>query len=550
MDKVSSAPPTSTGATVLVSIVFFIMGLTPWLLVNGVFSELPILASILPEKYSIAAFMVICIQCGNILAFTFAFTQSQKRTFIRPARVVLGVYILALIVAFLLAFFWSNEVKITDTITKSIPLLVLVFFSGVVGSMSMVSVFPFASSYGVTMIGALSAGSGANGFVPSILALIQGAENPQPRFSVPVFFFILAGVIALTILCFIWIVLHKLPRSFLNSFESEKTPLLTNEIEGDSVPSLPLIASLKPIAMPLFHECYISILQYILVGILPYAFNGYGETSRVFLFWNTFAPIIVGAIGRLATIKIKYLNLLPQSLVQTGLWIFITQPRLSVQVFFFILAGVIALTILCFIWIVLHKLPRSFLNSFESEKTPLLTNEIEGDSVPSLPLIASLKPIAMPLFHECYISILQYILVGILPYAFNGYGETSRVFLFWNTFAPIIVGAIGRLATIKIKYLNLLPQSLVQTGLWIFITVQCFVQHDKTVLAWPIATIVCNTVYTALYGYEDTLNYQLIHVYLEPQYFERGSRFMGVFNQIGAFTGSFIGFFLVQYALS
>jgi hypothetical protein len=232
----------------------------------------------------------------------------------------------------------------------------------------MVSVFPFASAYGVTMIGALSAGSGANGFVPSILALIQGAENSAPRFSVQIFFFILAGVIAVTIACFGWIAMHKLPRSFLHGFENEKTPLLTNESEADSIQTVSLIESLKPIAFPLFHECYISVLQYILVGILPYAFNGYGDSSRVFLFWNTFAPIIVGAIGRLATIKIKYLNLLPQSLIQVRRTLYNPPHWLSFLIF------------LC-----------------------------------------------------------------------------------------------------------------LQTGMWIFITVQCFVQHDKNVLAWPIATIVCTS---------------------------------------------------------
>lgn len=57
-------------------------------------------------------------------------------------------------------------------------------------------------------------------------------------------------------------------------------------------------------------------------------------------------------------------------------------------------------------------------------------------------------------------------------------------------------------------------------------------------------------MYMIMYGYEDTLNYQLVHEKLDAKFFERGSRFMGVANQIGAFVGSFIGFAIVHYVLS
>lgn len=206
---------------------------------------------------------------------------------------------------------------------KSVPLLILVFLSGVVGAVSMVGVFPFASLYGGVMIGALSAGSGANALFPSILALGQGASEPQQRFSVQIFFLIIAGLIGLTLCCFAWLALHSLPKTFLNvrslaapsGLETrsllDSAAELQNSRESDS-----LLQSLRPIFGPLVHECYISLLQYILLGCIPYAFNGYGDLNRTFLFWNTFVPISVGAVGRLVTIKIKLTMLLPQSIGQ------------------------------------------------------------------------------------------------------------------------------------------------------------------------------------------------------------------------------------------
>jgi hypothetical protein len=133
--------------------------------------------------------------------------------------------------------------------THSVVLMVLTLFAGLVGCFSVVSFFPFASLFKPSITAALSAGMGAcaslrvcvrvlctwsspwcvaltrvcegiNGLVPSMLAVIQDPGGSK-RFSVAVFFFVIAAFLALSLLSYIAILLLMNSARVRQHLESE-----------------------------------------------------------------------------------------------------------------------------------------------------------------------------------------------------------------------------------------------------------------------------------------------------------------------------------------
>lgn len=122
-------------------------------------------------------------------------------------------------VAVLLGLFWDRLTTIqgqpTSYVTPVYPrihnrlsLLLISVVAGGVGSISMVTLFPFASAHGVKMISALSAGSGSSALFASILALIQGINFGETiNFGPSTYFYIISGLCSLSFIALLSILL-------------------------------------------------------------------------------------------------------------------------------------------------------------------------------------------------------------------------------------------------------------------------------------------------------------------------------------------------------
>jgi hypothetical protein len=196
--------------------------------------------------------------------------------------------------------------------------------------------YPFASHYGYKAIGALSTGSGSNGLVTSITALIQqSGPNGTALFGILPFFMILEGFIGLGTLAFMVLLLypktqdtllaHAAPEVHHNQHDDPDDHAIHPILHGDPLSStsvslqhedLSTLGVAKKIRLVLIHKVWIAFLNFTLVGILPYTVAGYGETvSKNMLFWAVISGVAVGAIGRLVTLAFQWHALNIQTLL-------------------------------------------------------------------------------------------------------------------------------------------------------------------------------------------------------------------------------------------
>ena len=213
------------------SLLFFVMGVAPWLVVNGIFVEMPILVTTQPEGEKIAAIIGAIVQVGNAAPFIYLPLRYRYGLSLTTTNAV--VLVLCLAYTLLIGAFC------TDTIAgHSLPLFIITFLAGVSGCLSKVTWFPFAAQYKQSAIASMSSGMGLSGLLVVVLGAVQGVGNAKSPsksdpsghsvgndtsytaapsdssdthfvFSLHSFFYILSGIALVTVLAFIYMVRSK-----------------------------------------------------------------------------------------------------------------------------------------------------------------------------------------------------------------------------------------------------------------------------------------------------------------------------------------------------
>jgi len=217
-------------------------------------------------------------------------------------------------------------------------------------------------------------------------------------------------------------------------------------------------------------------------------------------------------------------------------------PRFSVEVYFLILLIIVLLSFISFALIInthyANKYKRISQN-MAPQALPFKWVNIQKSAIYNI-FMSALNPI----LNQYIICVLNYLLLGILPYTVAGF-YNSDTLLLWVTVSGMICGAVGRFSTIylRIFYINLL--TVMQSLFWIFLLFMAFYESKQTLpefTGWLV--VICNGIYSLIYGYEDTIIYQQVALF-EKHLVEISSRLVGFANQAGAFTGALIGFILV-----
>ncbi|CAH8650272.1 unnamed protein product [Schistosoma intercalatum] len=208
-------------------------GLGSWIVVNGLWVELPLLINVLPEGWSLPAYLIIIIQIANVGPMIYVpltrFFQAKTNGFcsrcLQPPERIANYLILAvgLISCILISQFWDSVayVSILKPGYHSIGLFVLALFASIVDCTSSVTFITYLNGMPQLYVGALHFGEAFSDLVPSILALIQGVGSepecinktvndtlhvvpfyPPPRFSVSTFIYLLCIVLLLSLTAF------------------------------------------------------------------------------------------------------------------------------------------------------------------------------------------------------------------------------------------------------------------------------------------------------------------------------------------------------------
>jgi len=147
-------------------------GVGSWILVNSLYTQLPLLVQKAPEGWSLPSYLSIAIQTGNLGPLLYSvWRKKYGNQYDRP--LTISVMILGMISMFLMAMFYDVSSTIFGQ-SHSVILCTLTFAISLVGCTSSVLFIPSLSHYSDMYLITYMIGEGISGFVPSAIAIVQG----------------------------------------------------------------------------------------------------------------------------------------------------------------------------------------------------------------------------------------------------------------------------------------------------------------------------------------------------------------------------------------
>ncbi|KAJ8688228.1 hypothetical protein QAD02_024023 [Eretmocerus hayati] len=207
---------------ILVDILALLFGIGAWVGVNGIYVQLPLLVDSSAEKWTLPAYMVMIVQLANSGPVLYTLYVKYLGCF-NDKYIIYGLLGAATLSTYVLAFSYEKTTIVFGE-KHSTALLGLMLVAAFVGCTSSVLFMPYMRNYREIYLVSYLVGEGLSGFLPSIVALIQGVgENPvcvnvtksgssdiefevrysNPRFSTQSFFLFLGTLLFLSAASFI-----------------------------------------------------------------------------------------------------------------------------------------------------------------------------------------------------------------------------------------------------------------------------------------------------------------------------------------------------------
>lgn len=153
-----------------------LFGISAWIGITGTYLQLPQLVETAPEAWKLPSYIVIIVQFGNIALLAYMIYDKCSSVRIDDAHFIYLTLMLGCLAAILMAFFYQDTIMINGE-PKSVPLLLLTFVFASVGSLSSVLFMPFMGRFREVYLISYMFGQGLNGFISSIVSLIQGVGS-------------------------------------------------------------------------------------------------------------------------------------------------------------------------------------------------------------------------------------------------------------------------------------------------------------------------------------------------------------------------------------
>ncbi|XP_053688608.1 riboflavin transporter 2 [Sabethes cyaneus] len=169
--KLGGIRDTFRNRSVLVDVLAILFGISAWIGVNSSFVQLPLLVSSAPEGWNLPSYMVIMTQIGNLGPLLY--TAVQKWKVARDSFIIYGLLVLGCVGSICMAFLYQSTAYVFGA-ERSVAMLACVFALALVGCTSSVLFMPYMGRFRDVYLITYLIGEGLSGFVPSIVALIQG----------------------------------------------------------------------------------------------------------------------------------------------------------------------------------------------------------------------------------------------------------------------------------------------------------------------------------------------------------------------------------------
>ncbi len=210
-----------TDLSILVYILVIIFNVSPWLGITGVYLEMPLLVNRTPEAWELPSYITVTVNASTLTAVIFSVIKHFHGDRISEAAAIYFIVASSSSCIFCLAFVWDISVM-TNMTERSVPLLVLVSYLGIMDSLSLVVFLPYMAHFDSRYMSAFFVGNGMNRVILTAISRLQGvgespdcvnrtldlnsssemtmpteviAVYPDPAFSIRVFFILVSIII-------------------------------------------------------------------------------------------------------------------------------------------------------------------------------------------------------------------------------------------------------------------------------------------------------------------------------------------------------------------
>lgn len=149
-------------------------GMGSWVAINGIWVELPLLVTELPEGWFLPSYLTVTIQLANVGPLLFTLLHRFRPGCVSEVPVISAVLGVGAVACALFAFLW-NVTSWVGGSRHSIAFMVLTFFLALVDCTSSVTFLPFMSRLSSRHLTTYFVGEGLSGLLPALVALAQGS---------------------------------------------------------------------------------------------------------------------------------------------------------------------------------------------------------------------------------------------------------------------------------------------------------------------------------------------------------------------------------------
>ncbi|NXH75557.1 S52A3 protein, partial [Hydrobates tethys] len=149
-------------------------GMGSWVAINGLWVELPLLVTVLPEQWDLPSYITIIIQMANVGPLFVTLMHRFRPGLLKEVAIIYVVVSVGVIACLLLAFLWNYTSPISGR-PHSTAFLLLTFFLALVDCTSSVTFLPFMMQLQPQYLTTFFIGEGLSGLIPALIALGQGA---------------------------------------------------------------------------------------------------------------------------------------------------------------------------------------------------------------------------------------------------------------------------------------------------------------------------------------------------------------------------------------
>lgn len=203
-----------------VDLLAILFGIGSWIGVNSVYLQLPLFVAHAPEGWSLPSFLVIVIQIGNVGPLVYTLTQRWSPRKLNDSHLIYAIYAIGIAASICMATMYRLTAFVAGA-ERSVALLAITFFFAFIGCTSSVLFMPYMGRFKEMYLITYLVGEGLSGFLPSLLALVQGVggntvclpdpENggqlvpytPPPRFESDAFFYSIFALMAVSGVAFV-----------------------------------------------------------------------------------------------------------------------------------------------------------------------------------------------------------------------------------------------------------------------------------------------------------------------------------------------------------